>query len=216
MIATNLPRLGTAMLIGFVVLVLAMSWWQVVIAAPLEARPDNPALIAARRSEPRGTIYDRQGTVLASTAIVDELARRTYTDLASTHLLGYASLRYGTAGVERAWDEFLIGLRDPNPVHDIVNDVLQRPPEPHDLVLTVDHRLQAFATAQLGGQLGAVVAIAPATGEVLALVSSPTFDATAISGDPAAAEGPWLALQSDRTSRSSTGRRPGCTSPARS
>ena len=187
MIAIHLPRLATALLVGFAVLVGAMSWWQVVVAAPLEARPDNPALIAAHRSQPRGTIMDRNGTLLASTAVVDDLARRTYLDQASTHLLGYASLRYGTAGVERAWDELLIGLRDPNPIHDVVNDVLQRPPEPHDLVLTVDHRLQAFAMAQLGGQLGAVVAIAPATGEVLALVSSPTFDATAISGDPAAA-----------------------------
>ena len=129
--------------------------------------------------------------------MIDDLARRTYLDTASTHLLGYASLRYGTAGIERAWDELLIGLRDPNPLHDVVNDVLQRPPEPHDLVLTVDHRLQAFAAAQLGGSVGAVVALDPATGEVLAMTSSPTFDATAISGDPAAAEAPWLALQED-------------------
>jgi peptidoglycan glycosyltransferase len=197
MIAVHLPRLATALLVGFAVLVGAMSWWQVVVAAPLEARPDNPALIAAHRSQPRGTIMDRNGTVLASTAVVDDLARRTYLDQASTHLLGYASLRYGTAGVERAWDELLIGLRDPNPIHDVVNDVLQRPPEPHDLVLTIDHRLQAFAAAQLAGSLGAVVALDPATGEVLALTSSPTFDATAISGDPAAAEAPWLALQAD-------------------
>jgi peptidoglycan glycosyltransferase len=209
MIAIHLPRLATALLVGFAVLVGAMSWWQVAAAASLEARPDNPALIAAHRSQPRGTILDRQGTVLASTAVIDDLARRTYLDTASTHLLGYASLRYGTAGVERAWDELLVGLRDPNPIHDIVNDVLQRPPEPHDLVLTVDHRLQAFASAQLAGSLGAVVALDPATGEVLALASSPTFDATAISGDPATAEGPWLALQADPNlplvNRASTG-----------
>jgi peptidoglycan glycosyltransferase len=192
-----MPRLATAMLVGFAVLVLAMSWWQVVVAAPLEARPDNPALIAAHRSQPRGTIFDRNGTVLASTAVIDGLARRTYLDTASTHLLGYASLRYGTAGVERAWDELLVGLRDPNPLHDIVNDVLQRPPVPHDLVLTVDHRLQALAAQQLSGSIGAIVAIDPSTGAVLAMASSPTFDATAISGDPAVAEGPWLALQED-------------------
>ncbi len=197
MIAIHLPRLAVAMLVGFAVLVGAMSWWQVVAAASLEARPDNPALIAAHRSQPRGTIVDRNGIVLASTAVIDDLARRTYLDQASTHLIGYASLRYGTAGVERAWDELLIGLRDPNPLHDIVNDVLQRPPVPHDLVLTVDHRLQAFAATQLGGSVGAVVALDPASGEVLALTSSPTFDATAISGDPAAAEEPWLALQAD-------------------
>jgi peptidoglycan glycosyltransferase len=63
-------------------------------------------------------------------------------------------------------------------------------------VLTVDHRLQALAASLLRGSTGAVVALDPSTGEVLALTSSPTFDATAISGDPAAAEAPWLALQS--------------------
>jgi peptidoglycan glycosyltransferase len=196
-IASHLPRLATALLAGFAVLVLAMSWWQVVQASELEARPDNPALIAAHRSQPRGTIFDRQGTVLASTAVIDDLARRTYLDTASTHLLGYASLRYGTAGVEQAWDELLIGLRDPNPLHDILNDVLQRPPVPHDLVLTVDHRLQVLASQLLAGSVGAVVALDPSTGEVLAMASSPTFDATAISGDPAVAEGPWTALQED-------------------
>jgi penicillin-binding protein A len=197
MIGIHLPRLGTAMLAGFGVLLLAMSWWQVVAAASLEARPDNPALIAARRSEPRGTIFDAQGTVLASTTVVDGIARRTYTSTASTHLLGYASLRYGTSGIESAWDELLVGLRDPNPLHDIVNDVFKLPLQPHDLSLTLDARLQDFAAAQLAGSVGAVVAIDPATGAILAMTSSPTFDASAISGDPALAEAPWTALQAD-------------------
>ena len=197
MIANHLPRLGTAMLAGFAVLALAMSWWQVVLASPLEARPDNPALIAAHRSEPRGTIFDTNGTVLASTTVVDGIARRAYADPASTHLVGYASLRYGTSGIERAWDELLVGLRDPNPLHDVVNDVLQRPLQPHDLVLTVDARLQSFAAAQLAGSVGAIVALDPITGAVLAMTSSPTFDATLISGEPRDAEAPWSALQQD-------------------
>ncbi|MGH2462806.1 MAG: peptidoglycan D,D-transpeptidase FtsI family protein [Candidatus Limnocylindria bacterium] len=197
MIGAHLPRLGTAMLGGFALLLVAMSWWQVVTAASLEARPDNPALIAAHRSEPRGTIFDTQGTVLATTVVVDGIARRTYASPASTHLLGYASLRYGTSGIESAWDELLVGLRDPNPLHDLVNDVFQLPPQPHDLVLTVDARLQQFAAAQLAGSVGAVVAIDPTTGAVLAMTSSPTFDATAISGDPAQAEAPWNALLDD-------------------
>ena len=49
MIAAHLPRLGTALLAGFTVLVVVMSWWQVAVAASLEARPDNPALIAAHQ-----------------------------------------------------------------------------------------------------------------------------------------------------------------------
>lgn len=197
MIGAHLPRLGSALLAGFALLVAAMSWWQVVVAAPLEARPDNPALIAAHRAQPRGTIVDARDSVLAFTTVVDGIARRTYADPASTHLVGYASPQYGTSGIERAWDELLVGLRDPNPLHDVVNDVLQRPAQPHDLALTIDARLQEFAAAQLVGSVGAIVAIDPASGAVLAMTSSPTFDATAISGDPAAAEVPWNELQAN-------------------
>lgn len=197
MIGAHLPRLGTGLLAVFALLASVMSWWQVVVAAPLEARPDNPALIAAHRAEPRGTIFDARGTVLAYTIVVDGIAERMYTDSASTHLLGYASPTYGTAGLERAWDELLVGLRDPNPLHDIVNDVLQRPPEPHDLALTIDARLQEFAAAQLVGSVGAIVALDPSTGAVLAMTSSPTFDATAISGNPADAAEAWAELQAN-------------------
>ena len=108
MIAAHLPRLGTALLAGFAVLIVVMSWWQVAVAASLEARPDNPALIAAHRSQPRGTIFDRQGTVLASTAVIDDLARRTYLDAASTPSarVRVAALRHGRhrARVGRAAD----------------------------------------------------------------------------------------------------------------
>lgn len=45
-----------------------------------------------------------------------------------------------------------------------------------DLTLTLDVRLQEAAEAALGGRRGAIVAIQPATGEVLAMVSQPSFD----------------------------------------
>ena len=79
------------------------------------------------------------------------------------------------------------GRTDPNPLNDIVNDILARPPSPDDLTLTIDKRLQDFAAAQLGGDAGAVVAIDPATGAILAMTSTPSYDATPISGDPDAA-----------------------------
>ncbi len=106
---------------------------------------------------------------------------------AFTHLIGFASLRFGTTGLERVWDDILIGQTDPNPLNDIVDDVLGRQPRPRDLTLTVDQRLQDFAAAQLGSDIGAVVAIDPRTGAVLAMTSTPTFNATPISGDPALA-----------------------------
>jgi peptidoglycan glycosyltransferase len=78
-----------------------------------------------------------------------------------------------------------------------VSDVLDRQPQPRDLTLTIDRRLQDFAAEQLGGNRGAVVAIDPTTGAVLAMVSTPTFDANPISGDPDVAQEPMDALRDD-------------------
>ena len=197
MIALQVPRLGTALLAVFGVLLVFLGYWQVLAAAELDQRADNPQVIAVHFGAPRGTIFDARGVPLATTTIVDGIARRAYADPAFAHVIGYASLRYGQTGLERVWDPILTGLRDPNPVSGIVDDILNRQPEPHDLVLTIDQRLQAFAASQLEGKVGAIVAIDPLTGAVLAMTSSPAFDATAFSGVPSSGESAWMAVQAD-------------------
>jgi peptidoglycan glycosyltransferase len=193
-IATNVRRLAVYLVIAFAIVSIGLSWWQVVEAPALAARGDNPQVIAARRSALRGAIFDARGELLASSRVVDGLSRRRYADPAFSHVIGYASLRFGTTGVERAWDDILTGRADPNPLNELVNDILARQTQPRDLTLTIDQRLQDFAAAQLGGDPGAVVAIDPATGAILAMTSTPTFDATPISGDPAEAAEPMEAI----------------------
>jgi peptidoglycan glycosyltransferase len=183
-IATNIRRLAFYLVLSFAIVSGGLSWWQLIDAPQLAARQDNPQVIAARRSALRGSIFDAQGRLLASSQVIDGLSRRTYYDPAFSHVIGYASLRYGTTGVERAWDDLLTGRTDPNPLNDLVNDILARQAQPRDVTLTIDQRLQDFASAQLGADVGAVVAIDPATGAILAMASTPTFDPTAISGDP--------------------------------
>ena len=197
MIATNVRRLGLYLMLAFAVVSGSIAWWQVVEAQGLSTRADNPEVIAARRSLPRGTIFDANGQVLASSEVIDGLSRRTYADAAFTHVIGYSSLRFGSSGLERAFEDILVGQTDPNPIRELVSDVLARQPQPRDLTLTIDRRLQDFAAAQLGGDAGAVVAVDPATGAILAMVSSPTFDATPISGDPDVAQAPMDALRND-------------------
>jgi peptidoglycan glycosyltransferase len=196
-IATNVRRLGLYLMLSFAVVSVSITWWQVIEAPNLAVRADNPEVIAARRSLPRGSIWDAGGRLLASSEVVDGLSRRTYYDPAFTHVIGYSSLRFGSTGIERAYEDLLVGRTDPNPIRDIVNDVLDRQPTPRDVSLTIDQRLQDFAAAQLGADAGAVVALDPVTGAVLALVSTPTFDATPISGDPNAAQEPMDALRND-------------------
>ena len=197
MIATNVRRLGLYFIIAFAVVSASSVWWQVVEAQQLATREDNPEVLAARRTLIRGTIFDSQGQVLASSALVDGLSIRSYADPAFTHVIGYASHRFGSTGVERAFEDLLVGQTDPNPLRDLIRDVLNRQPQPRDLSLTIDRRLQDFAAAQLGGRAGAIVALDPNSGAVLAMVSAPTFDATAISGDPEQAQGPMDALRND-------------------
>ena len=189
MIAINIRRLGVYLLLSFAIVSVGLSYWQVVDAQALASRPDNPQVVQARRTALRGTIFDAQGKVLASTTVTDGLARRAYADPAFSHVIGYASLRFGTTALERAWDDILSGRADPNPLRGLVNDILARKPQPKDITLTIDQRLQDFAARQLGDRVGAVVALDPRTGAVLAMTSSPTFDATPFSGDPGSAAG---------------------------
>jgi peptidoglycan glycosyltransferase len=185
------------LLLAFVVVSGGLSWWQVVDAQQLATRADNPQAIAAQRIALRGSVFDARGTLLASSVVINGISRRTYLDSGFTNVIGYASLRFGTTGVERAFNDLLLGQADPNPLRDIVNDVLARTPEPKDLTLTIDKRLQDFAQAQLGGGAGAVVAIDPRTGAILSMVTAPTFNATPISGDPAVAAKPMALLQAN-------------------
>jgi peptidoglycan glycosyltransferase len=196
MIATNIRRLAVYLVLAFATVSVGLAWWQVVDAQELAARQDNPQVIAARRSAQRGSIFDANGQLLASSQVIEGISRRTYFDPAFSHVIGYASLRFGTSGVERAWDDLLTGRTDANPLRDLVNDILARQQPPTDLTLTIDRRLQDFAAAQLGTDVGAVVAIDPSTGAILAMTSTPTFDPTPISGDPATAVAPMEQISS--------------------
>jgi penicillin-binding protein 2 len=88
----------------------------------------------------------------------------------------------GRAGIERQYDGRLTG-RD-GAVLEIVDSlgrkrseqVTQDPAKGQDLQLTIDARLQAKAEELLGDREGAIVALDPATGEILTMASSPTFD----------------------------------------
>jgi penicillin-binding protein A len=191
----NIRRLAGYLLLSFIIVSGGLTWWQVADAQQLAARSDNPQVIAARRSALRGTIFDSRGVPLATSRVVSGLSQRTYVDPAFTHVIGYASLRYGTTGLEAAYDDLLTGRADTNPLNAVFDDILGRQPEPKDLTLTIDKRLQDFAAQQLAGQTGAIVAIDPRTGAILAMTSTPSFNATPIAGDPNAAAAPMAALQ---------------------
>jgi penicillin-binding protein 2 len=88
----------------------------------------------------------------------------------------------GKYGVEMEWEAELKGLRGGRQVEadaagrqlSILQEVL---PEPgHNLVLTLDTQLQLRAESALEGKAGAIIAMDPTTGDILAMASSPAFD----------------------------------------
>ena len=191
----NIRRLGLYLLVSFFLVSLGLTYWQVVEADRLAAREDNPEVITLRRTALRGNIFDARGERLAWSERADGFTRRLYADPEFSHVIGYASFILGATGVERAFDGYLTGQTDPNPVRALVDEVLEREPQPKDLRLTIDRRLQDYAGGLLADRAGSVVALDPRTGAVVALVSRPTFDATPISGDPVQAPAAMEALR---------------------
>ena len=187
-IAANVFRAGVAVVCAFSVLALGAGWWQVAEAQRLSTAADNPAVIAVARRAMRGPIVDRTGAWLARSVRDDNgEALREYRDSALSHVIGYASRVYGTAGLERTYNAQLLGLAGVDPVGGPDGQVRCEPSEdPLGLQLSLDLRLQRAAVKALGSDKGAVVMLDPATGEVLALASTPVYDAGAIA-DPATA-----------------------------
>ena len=160
-------------------------------------QPDNPAVIAIARRALRGPIVDRNGNWLAkSVRDSNGEAQRTYRDTSTSQVIGYASRQFGTAGLERAYNAQLLGLVGADPLAQLTNKFNPSTTSPLGLRLAIDLRLQRAAMAGLGSDKGAVVMIDPTTGEVLALASSPTYDASKIA-NPATAAAAFAALQAD-------------------
>lgn len=88
----------------------------------------------------------------------------------------------GKIGVEKSYEDLLHGTPGYESVEaDAHSNVLRHlgrkdPTRGNDLYLSLDYGLQVVASQQLAGRRGAIVAIDPRTGEILALVSSPSFN----------------------------------------
>ncbi|HEY8491546.1 MAG TPA: penicillin-binding transpeptidase domain-containing protein [Dehalococcoidia bacterium] len=170
---TEIRRFGAAVLLGFFALAVGLAYWQVVRSEELNTRPDNPRLIEESLRTLRGTIFAADGTVLAETT---PDGRRLYHDPSLAQTIGYMSVRFGVSGLEQAYHEYLVGEKGVDPLTALVNEVVGRPAQGNDLVLTIRPEVQQAAAEALGGRPGAVVALDPRTGAVLAMVSAPGYD----------------------------------------
>ncbi len=172
----------------FVALVVNLTYVQAVAAPALAAHPANTRSVAEQASRPRGAIVTADDVVLARSVPDGALFAREYPEGAfAAHVVGYSSPRYGRAGIEAAADDALSSRRAFSTLGDMVGAAAGLPVPGNDVILTIDSRIQREAEAALSGRRGAVVAVDPRDGRVLAMASAPDFD-------PGDVDGGWDAL----------------------
>ncbi len=170
---------GAAGIVFVAVVVAALGYWQVA-RSDLAQGDLNPRVLDRFSNPSRGRILAADGAVLAESLPSGE---RVYHDASVAHVIGYIDPRYGSQGIELTRDGALSG-EAPVGWEAALNAEFDRaPPAGRDVRLTVDSRVQAAAAEALGARNGAVVAIDPTTGDILAMVSVPTYDPGSLATD---------------------------------
>ncbi len=190
-------RLGIVVALMFCALLVASTMIQFVQASDLDNKPGNRRTLLASYSKERGSILVDGNAVAVSKPTDDDLKwRRTYPqgDLYAA-VTGYYSFTYGSSGIERAENDFLSGDSKELFYRRLVDIVTGRPQQGASVELTLSAKVQKAATKALGGQRGAVVAIDPKTGAILAMVTHPTYDPNVLAGhDLNAVSAAWKKL----------------------
>lgn len=123
----------------------------------------------------RGKILAADGTILAETMVGDDGSETRvypYKDLYA-HVLGYSSL--GKSGIESLANYYLLSSHT-NPFAKVVRQLADEKSVGDNVITTLNPMLQMVASEALGDRKGAVIALEPDTGKILAMVSKPAFD----------------------------------------
>lgn len=172
----QIRKLGVVLMVLFAALFLQLNRIQVVDADKLSNAPGNTRNATRDFSRARGNIISGDGVVLARSIDSDDAFKRLRQypehDLFG-HITGYFSFTFGNDGVERTYNNMLAG-------RDLAvrqfRDVLADRTITSDVTLTITKRVQQAARDALGNRKGAVVALNPTDGSVLAMWSFPSYD----------------------------------------
>jgi peptidoglycan glycosyltransferase len=203
-VTRSIRRSAYTVFLLFGLLFLNLNWLQVISADDLAADPGNRRQLLAEYDIRRGAITVGSGATqrtIASSVETDDQLRflRTYTDPGTyAHVTGFHSFVFGRTQLEQRYNDFLQGS-SPEALFRNIGDALQgRERQGDTVVTTIEPAVQEAATAALGGQQGAVVALDPRTGDILAMVSSPTFDPNLLSShDGETIRATWDQLEAD-------------------
>ncbi|MFH8406666.1 penicillin-binding transpeptidase domain-containing protein [Streptomyces sp. NPDC018019] len=191
-------RASVFCLVLLVALLLNAARVQVFKADDYDRNPANRRNVLARYSQPRGDILVGGRPVTGSRDSGGQLRyERTYAEgPLYAPVTGYASQIYGTSLLENAEDDMLSGT-DPRlaPVP-LWTDITREQQPGGDVHTTIDAAAQRAAFAGLGAKKGAVAAVEPRTGKILALASTPSYDPNDLAGTGKPVTAAWSRLTS--------------------
>ncbi len=166
----------------FAVLIGNITYIQVIKASEYQDMPSNNHTINKARFIKRGSIITADGLTLAeSIQQADDTYARSYPNgNLAAHVVGYYSQQYGTMGIENTQNDTLTGSKDYSSWQNALNSLAGISEPGNSVQLTIDSRIQCAAEQALAGRVGAIVALDPRSGAVLAWASAPTFDNTNI------------------------------------
>ncbi|CAL9661175.1 Penicillin-binding protein A [Actinosynnema sp. ALI-1.44] len=193
---TPLRRVGLAMMVMMLLLLGNATYVQVIKADDYRKNPLNRRVLLDQYSRERGQIIAADGTPIATVEKTTDRLRylRKYANgPAFAPVTGFFSTTYGTFGLERVEDDLLNGSDDRLFARRVSALITGRDPKGGSLQLTINAALQQVAYEKLQGVTGSVVAIRPQTGEILAMVSTPSYDPNLLaSHDVDEQEKAWL------------------------
>jgi len=165
----NIRRIALVAVGGFLLMVLVFGYWQVVRAPALQVHPYNQQAQQRARSIKPGLISTGDGELVLGVEKDDKGWQHTYpAGPVYCHLTGYND----TTGLQKGLREALLGIGAYQGRWGAVGYTEQG----LDVVLTIDSEAQRRATKLMDGRRGAVVALNPGNGAILAMVSAPSYD----------------------------------------
>jgi cell division protein FtsI/penicillin-binding protein 2 len=173
---------------------------QVFQAQRYDDSPANRRAVIARYSQPRGDILVGGRPVTGSKDTREQLRHERTYDNGPLYapVTGFASQQYGTSLLEHAEDPVLTGTDPMLAPFPLWHDLTRAQSRGGDVVTTLNETAQRAAYAGLGARKGAVAAIEPSTGRILALVSTPSYDPAVLSGNGPSVRDAWARLNGDR------------------
>ena len=174
----ELKRVSIVVLLMFLALFTSGTIIQVFAADELKADGRNARTLYASFSAERGPILvDGQPIAYSQPVDDDYKFQRVYTNgPLYAPVTGYFTLNQGNTGIEGALNDYLSGTSNQQFLDQVNAIITGQNPKGAAVELTIDPVVQQAAWDALGDLQGAVIAIDPKTGAILAMVSKPTFD----------------------------------------